>query len=67
MSTVIRHFRKEAVNGGSSVGKATGCMDEGIFFRIVAGERDISVLRSVQTVCVVHPASFSPGDKAAGT
>jgi len=40
---------------------------QGNFFRIVAGERDISVLRSVQTACGVHQASFTPEDKAAGT
>ena len=29
---MIRHFREEAVNGGSPVGKMTGCTEKGIIF-----------------------------------
>ena len=67
LSRVIRHFRKGADSGCSSVGKVTGCIAKEFCFESWQEKGIFLFSQLSRRGCGVHPASYFPGDLAAGT
>jgi hypothetical protein len=67
VSTVIRHFRKEAVSGGSSVGEVTGYMDKGICFESWQEKRIFPFSEVSRRAVGSTQPPFPLGVKRAGT